>query len=166
VVAWERGRQTSAQLRAPEGAELLLMRPEIDRNRFGRELPTSEARTTLRSNCPPAGLIFGRHECTILLRRRVTAGIDEYRAERISDYDFPHSGAPTVAARATTCPGSCTFSATQPANMGRNIVADVLGMSAAATAAFRSHPVTRRLRRSVPPRRLRPQEDKTPNHQR
>jgi integrase len=77
------------------GATSLHIRDEIDKNRFGRELPlTDAARAALDSVCPTSGLIFGAHDCTMLLRRAAkAAGIDAYRAERISDYDVRHSAA-------------------------------------------------------------------------
>ena len=99
VVAWETALRprTLAKLRAPDdyrkGASTLLIRDEADKSRFGRELPLSdEARAALDRVCPKAGLLFGDHDRVMLLRRAaVAAGIDQHRAERISDYDFRHS---------------------------------------------------------------------------
>jgi integrase len=101
IVAWETALrpQTIAKLDASTdyrpGATTLLIRDEVDKNRFGRELPlTDAAREALDSVCPASGPIFGRHDCTMLLRRAAkAAGIDAYRADRISDYDFRHSAA-------------------------------------------------------------------------
>jgi integrase len=61
--------------------------------RFGRELALWEAaRAALDRVCPKAGLMFGDHDRIMLLRRAArAAGIDRYRAKRISDYDFRHS---------------------------------------------------------------------------
>jgi len=101
IVAWETALRprTISQLSAPTdyrpGAATLQIRDEIDKNRFGRELPLSAAaRVALDSVCPTNGLIFGDHDCVMLLRRAAeAAGIDAYRAARISDYDFRHSAA-------------------------------------------------------------------------
>ena len=101
IVAWETALRprTIARLTAPgdyhRGATTLQIRDEIDKNRFGRERPlTDTARAALDSVCPTSGLIFGHRDCTMLLRRAAkAAGIDAYRAERISDYDFRHSAA-------------------------------------------------------------------------
>jgi integrase len=155
VVAWETALrpQTLAQLRAPDdyrkGAEALVIRDEIDKNRFGRELPISDAaRTALDSVCPPAGLIFGRHDCTMLLRRAAkAAGIDAYRAERISDYDFRHSAATHLGRTSDNLPGVMyLLGHKQPATTGRymrpqkDAASDVLRAAAAANAAqIRSH---------------------------
>ncbi|MEO7178652.1 MAG: tyrosine-type recombinase/integrase [Allosphingosinicella sp.] len=153
VVAWETALrpQTLAQLRAPEdyrkGAEVLVIRDEIDKNRFGRELPISDAaRAALDSVCPPAGLIFGRHDCTMLLRRAATAaGIDAYRAERISDYDFRHSAATHLGRTSDNLPGVMyLLGHKQPATTGRymrpqkDAASEVL-RAAANAAQFRSH---------------------------
>jgi integrase len=101
IVAWETALRprTIGKLAAPAdyrpGATTLQIRDEVDKNRFGRELPISDAaRAALDSVCPASGLIFGHHDCSKLLRRAAkAAGIDAYRAERISDYDFRHSAA-------------------------------------------------------------------------
>jgi integrase len=80
-------------------AEWLLIRDEVDKNRFGRELPLSEAaRRALDQVCPDMGLLFGSHDYRRLLREAAkAAGIDEYRAVRISDYDLAHTrGSPIL----------------------------------------------------------------------
>ncbi|MGA9656597.1 MAG: tyrosine-type recombinase/integrase, partial [Polyangia bacterium] len=99
VVAWESSLRpaTLAKLSVPEnyrvGASALTITDETDKSRFGRELPVSvKAREALDSVCPVAGIIFGRHDFRTLLRPAArAAGIDAYRADRISDYDFRHS---------------------------------------------------------------------------
>ncbi len=65
----------------------------MDKNRFGREVPLSKAaRAALDLVCPDVGLLFGSHDYRRLLREASkAAGIDEYRAARISDYDLRHS---------------------------------------------------------------------------
>lgn len=111
IVAWKTALwpQTLGKIASPtdyrKGATTLVNRNEVDKNRFGRELPLSDAaRQALDGVCPTSGLIFGRHDCIMLLRRAAkAAGIDAFRAERISDYDFRHSGAPIWPAPATTC---------------------------------------------------------------
>ena len=51
-----------------------------------------KAREALDSVCPVSGIIFGSHDFRTLLRAAAhAAGIDAYRADRISDYDFRHS---------------------------------------------------------------------------
>jgi hypothetical protein len=69
IVAWETALRprTLAKLEAPtdyrKGAATLRIRDEVDKNRFGRELPLSTAgRAALDSVCPDKGLIFGSHE--------------------------------------------------------------------------------------------------------
>ncbi len=99
VVAWETALrpQTIDQLRAPDdyrrGNASLLIRDEVDKNRFGREVPLSKAaRAALDQVCPDVGVLFGSHDDRRLLREAAkVAGIDEYRAARISDYDLRHS---------------------------------------------------------------------------
>jgi integrase len=99
VVAWESSLRpaTLAKLSVPEnyrpGATALTITDEMDKNRFRRELPLSEAaRKALDSICPGKGLIFGAHDFRTPLRAAArAAGIDDYRADRISDYDFRHS---------------------------------------------------------------------------
>jgi hypothetical protein len=90
-----------------QGAATLRIRDEVDKNRFGRELPLSTAaRAALDSVCPAKGLIFGSHDCIMLLRRAAkAAGIDAYRADRISDYDFRHSAATHLGRSSDNLPG-------------------------------------------------------------
>jgi hypothetical protein len=99
AIRWETALrpQTIDQLRAPDdyrrGGTALLIRDEVDKNRFGRELPLSEpARAALECVCPDVGILFGSHDYRHLHREAAkAAGIDEFRAKRISDYDFLHS---------------------------------------------------------------------------
>jgi hypothetical protein len=51
----------------------------VDKNRFGREVPLSEAaRAALDQVCPDVGLLFGSHDYRRLLREAAkAAGIDE-----------------------------------------------------------------------------------------
>jgi integrase len=101
VLAWELAfrPETLNQLSAPEdyrrGAVTLSIRDEEDKNRLGRDFPLAQApavRASLDSVCPAEGLIFGAHDYRHILRKAAKdAGIDELRAQRISDYDFRHS---------------------------------------------------------------------------
>jgi hypothetical protein len=68
------GPKRPAKLEAPtdyrQGATTLVIRDEADKNRFGRELPLSEAAcVALDSVCSKSGPTFGRHDCIMLLRR-------------------------------------------------------------------------------------------------
>jgi len=113
IVAWETALRprTLAKLEAPtdyrQGEATLRIRDEVDKNRFGRELPLSTAaRAALDSVCPAKGLIFGSHDSIMLLRRAAkAAGIDSYRADRISDYDFRHSAATHLGRSSDNLPG-------------------------------------------------------------
>jgi integrase len=99
VIAWEYALrpQTLNRLSVPEhyrqGAVDLVISDAIDKNRFGRPLAVSSgARNALDSVIPAKGSIFGAHDFRTLLRKAAhVAGIDAYRADRISDYDFRHS---------------------------------------------------------------------------
>jgi hypothetical protein len=99
VIAWEYALrpQTLNKLSVPEhyrqGAVDLVISDAIDKNRFGRPLAVSSgARNALDSVIPAKGSIFGAHDFRTLLRKAAhVAGIDAYRADRISDYDFRHS---------------------------------------------------------------------------
>jgi integrase len=99
VLAWETSLRpaTLDKLSVPEnyrpGSTVLNITDDMDKNRFRRDLPLSEAaRKALDSVCPTAGIIFGSHDSRTPLRAAaLAAGIDAYRAERISPYDFRHS---------------------------------------------------------------------------
>ncbi len=152
TVAWETALrpQTIDQLRAPDdyrpGNSTLLIRDEADKNRFGRELPLSAAaRQALDRICPEAGLLFGSHDYRRLLRDAAqAAGIDEYRASRISDYDFRHSRLTHLGQVSDNLSGVMFLAGhKQPATTARYLrpqrqaAAEVL--DAAATHEFRSH---------------------------
>jgi len=99
VLAWETSLRpaTLDKLSVPEnyrpGSTVLHITDEMDKNRFRRDLPLSEAaRKALDSVCPATGIIFGSHDFRTPLRvAALAAGIDAYRAKRISPYDFRHS---------------------------------------------------------------------------
>ena len=98
-VAWQTSLRpaTLDKLTVPEnyrrGGTALTITDETDKNRFRRELPLGvEACKALDSICPASGNIFGAHDFRTLLRAAAkAAGIDEFRAKHISDYDFRHS---------------------------------------------------------------------------
>ena len=145
IVAWETALRprTLAKLDAPgdyhQGATTLHIRDEIDKNRFGRELPLSEAaRAALDSVCPDHGLIFGHHDCTMLLRRAAkAAGIDAYRADRISDYDFRHSAATHLGRSSDNLPGRDVPARPQAAGDHGALHATAAGRRARSAAAPR-----------------------------
>ncbi len=152
TIAWETALrpQTIDQLRAPDdyrpGNSTLLIRDEADKNRFGRELPLSAtAREALDRVCPDMGLLFGSHDYRRLLRDAAkAAGIDEYRASRISDYDFRHSRLTYLGQVSDNLSGVMFLAGhKQPATTARYLrpqkqaAAEVL--DAAATHEFRSH---------------------------
>src|SRR5439155_24168242 len=73
---------------------VLAVRDEIDKARFGRELPLSaEACAALERSLPRGGgIIFGRHDYRTPLRAAaLSAGLPEAKAERLTPYDFRHS---------------------------------------------------------------------------
>ncbi len=98
-VLYETGlrRATLAALRVPEdyskGQDLLIIRDEIDKARFGREVPLSAvARAELDAVCPEAGLIFGKHQLKETVRTTARlAGLPERKAAHVSDHDFRHA---------------------------------------------------------------------------
>lgn len=101
TVAWETGLRpaTLDALRCPEdyqrGAHTLKIRDEIDKARFGRELPlTPTARAALDRVAPEVGLIFGRmdsHTASKYLRAAATAAkLPADKAASIKAYDIRH----------------------------------------------------------------------------
>jgi integrase len=143
--------QTIDQLRAPDdyrpGNRSLLIRDEVDKNRFGREVPLSAAaRAALDQVCPEVGLLFGSHDYRRLLRVAANeAGIDEYRAARISDYDLRHSRLTHLGQVSSNLSGVMFLAGhKQPATTARYLrpqkqaAAEVLDAAAAADE-FRSH---------------------------
>jgi site-specific recombinase XerC len=70
------------------GASTLLITPEIDKARFGRELPlTQRARDALDSVAPDAGLIFGAHKHRFHVTAAAKAALP---AEVASRFSAPH----------------------------------------------------------------------------
>lgn len=94
IVAYETSLRSSTldQLRAPKhyrsGATTLLVTPDIDKARFGRELPLStRARDALDSVCPEEGLIFGKHD----YRPHIDAAAEAFFPKAVADrFSAPH----------------------------------------------------------------------------
>lgn len=78
----------SAPMHYRKGASTLLVTPDIDKARFGRELPlTLKARRALDSVCPEEGPIFGKHD----YRDHVTAAArTAFPAEVAARFSAPH----------------------------------------------------------------------------
>jgi integrase/recombinase XerC len=104
---WETGLRTGtlARLSVPEdferGRRVLTIRDEIDKARFGRELPlTARAVTVLDAVAPKRGLVFGQRDLRDALRRAArAAGLSAERAARISNHAFRHARATHLASR-------------------------------------------------------------------
>jgi len=82
-------------LRVPEhyarGASTLIITDDIDKARFGREVPLSEAaKAALESVCRP-GLLFGRHDYRWHLERAAKAVLPAAKARTFTGYDFRHA---------------------------------------------------------------------------
>lgn len=102
IVAWETGLRpvTVGRLRVPEhyrkGATELFVSKEIDKSRFERHIPiTQAAREALDRSAKKSGPIFGPHDYRESLEKAkalaVKAGrLDPERAAIISPYDFRH----------------------------------------------------------------------------
>lgn len=89
---------TLNKLSAPEhysrGRETLTITDSIDKARFGRELPLSEAaRAALDRVVPERGLIFGRHDYRKHLKRAAEKSLDPEKAKTFCAYDLRHARA-------------------------------------------------------------------------
>lgn len=112
-LAWELGLRpaTLSELRAPDdyapGRDTLIIRDEVDKARFGRELPlTARAQEALDRVCPDSGLIFGKHDFRDRVRRAAeAAGLPPEKVERISAYDFRHARLTHLAEVSSNLPG-------------------------------------------------------------
>lgn len=100
VVAFETALRpaTLSALSVPEhytkGATALVITDEIDKARFGRELPLTErARVALDTVAPARGLIFGSHDYRHQLERAAKKALEPERAATFSAYDLRHSRA-------------------------------------------------------------------------
>jgi integrase len=66
-----------------KGSASILVTPELDKNRWGRELPLSvEARAALDAVCPTEGLIFGKHDYREHVKAAAALALPAERAER------------------------------------------------------------------------------------
>lgn len=96
--AWETALRPSTldELESPgdwyQGRATLRIRDEVDKARFGRELPISErARAILDELAPRRGLIFGHHDHREPWRAAVAAVLPPELAAHCSPYDLRHA---------------------------------------------------------------------------
>jgi integrase len=96
-VAFETGLRPStlSELSIPEhykkGSDHFVVTKDIDKNRYGREVPLSDAtRAALDSICPDEGVIFGKHDLRDQLRKAAEGILDEDRRARFTVYDLKH----------------------------------------------------------------------------
>lgn len=99
-VAYETGLRpaTLNGLSVPEhfskGNDVLIITDEIDKARFGRELPLTEvARAALDSVAPERGLIFGEHDYRYQLSKAAKKALEPAKARTFAAYDLRHSRA-------------------------------------------------------------------------
>jgi integrase len=99
-LAWETALRpnTISLLSVPEnyvrGSSVLVITDEIDKARFGREVPlTDDAKAALESVCPSAGIIFGRHDYRDQLKRAAASVLPPERARTFTAYDLRHARA-------------------------------------------------------------------------
>ncbi len=77
-----------------KGAPTLFITDDIDKARFGRELPlTLRARAALDRVCPTKGLIFGSHDDRHQIERAARKALTSEKARTFSAYDFRHARA-------------------------------------------------------------------------
>ncbi len=101
VLAWETGLRpiTIGRLSVPEhwrpGMRSLNIAFDIDKARFGRELPLTPRAVEVLERCAPAaGPVFDHHDYRALLKKAARdAGLDDERAKHFSRYDFRHNRA-------------------------------------------------------------------------
>jgi integrase len=76
------------------GSAVLIITDDIDKARFGRELPlTPPAREALESVCPDRGLIFGEHDYRDQLKKAAWTVLPPERAATFTAYDLRHARA-------------------------------------------------------------------------
>jgi len=109
VVAWETGLRPSTidRLSVPEhyqrGASELVITDEIDKARYGRKLPLTEAaRAALDASAPRSGLIFGHHEHRQYVER---AAKQASMPTGFSPYDLRHARALLLTEESGNLPG-------------------------------------------------------------
>ncbi len=98
VVAYETALRPStlSDLRVPEhysrGSATLTLTDELDKARFGRDLPLSpEARRALDAVCPESGPIFGKHDYRDALGKAAATILPPAKAEKFCAYDLRHA---------------------------------------------------------------------------
>jgi integrase len=73
---------------------VLVITDDIDKARFGREIPlTDDAKSALESVCPNEGIIFGRHDYRDQLKRAAASVLPPERARTFTAYDLRHARA-------------------------------------------------------------------------
>lgn len=99
-VAWETALRPSTldALSTPENyvcrSGTLIITDEIDKVRFGRDLPlTEKAQEALGSVCPKSGLIFGKHDYRAQLSKAAAKVLPPERAMTFTAYDLRHARA-------------------------------------------------------------------------
>jgi integrase len=99
-VAWETALRpgTLDLLSVPEnyvaGNRVLVISDEIDKVRFGREVPlTPKARDALDAVLPPVGVIFGGHNYRAQLAKAAAKVLPPERARTFTAYDLRHARA-------------------------------------------------------------------------
>jgi integrase len=94
---------TLAKLEVPrhytKGAKVLTITEDIDKAKFARQVPLSEAsRRWLDAVCPASGVIFGKHNFRAALTKAVEAAkLPAHLAETMTTYDFKHRAATEMA---------------------------------------------------------------------
>lgn len=111
VLAYETSLRPSTldALSAPEhftrGASALTITDEIDKARFGCEVPLSaEARAALDAVVPQSGLIFGKHDYREQLKKAAEKALPPHKAATFAAYDLRH-GRLTQLAETGNLPG-------------------------------------------------------------
>lgn len=113
IVAWETGLRpaTLDEIESPgdyrPGATTLRIRDEVDKNRFGREVPLSPAARAALDSCIDApGLIFGRRDYREYLKASgKAAGLSVADAKALSPYDLRHARGTHLVAVSGDLPG-------------------------------------------------------------
>lgn len=98
VVAYETSLRprTIGSISVPEhytrGSVSLVITDDIDKVRFGRTVPlTDAARAALDAHCPEEGVIFGEHDFARVIKKAAAATLSPRQATTFSQYDFRHN---------------------------------------------------------------------------
>jgi integrase len=76
------------------GSSVLVVTDEIDKVRFGRELPLTEAaRAALDPVCAESGVIFGKHDYRDQLEKAAEVALPPEKAKTFAGYDLRHARA-------------------------------------------------------------------------